>query len=169
MDSNQNPTHDKSHSNMSIDELEILEQSCHIPEFNFSSPISSISSNCSSPDPEHTIQPQALLEQLENHLNHTNSSFVSLDELNSLIFPPSDDSGSSACSVTSSSTVKNIEVLETIFEDCYLETPPGTPSTPRPKKPRRLIRLNISQRHVEFDEFKENFQSNSNNDEPKNV
>lgn len=174
MDNQNNPQHDKSHSNMSSDELEILEQSCHIPDFNFSSPISSISSNCSSPDPEHTIHPQALLEQLENHLNLSshNSSFVSLEELNSLIFPPSDESGSSACSVASSSTVKNIEVLETIFEDCYLETPPGTPSTPRPKKPRRLIRLNLSQRHVEFEEFKENFNLHSNchnDDESKDV
>lgn len=144
---------------MSIENIsfDMLESSCHLPDFEFSSPISSISSNCSSPDRDHTLQPRALLEQLENHIN---SSFVSLDELNSQISPPSDGSGSS-CSAASSSTMKNIEVLETIFEDCYLETPPGTPSTPRPKKARRLIRLSIA-RQVEFDEMKENLNTPSN-------
>lgn len=163
MDTRDIDPHEKSQVELSTDNFEILEESCHIPEFEFSSPISSISSNCSSPDPEHTLQPRVLLEQLENHLD--NSSFVSLDELNSLIYPPSDGSGSSCNSVASSSTVKNMEVLETIFEDCYLETPPGTPSTPRPKKPRRLIRISLTQRQVEFDEFKENLQSNCNDKE----
>lgn len=132
--------------------LEVLEQSCNMPDFEFSSPISSInSSNCSSPDRDHTLEPRVLLEQLENHIN---SSYVSLEELNSQISPPSDGSGSS-CSAASSSTIKNVEVLETIFEDCYLETPPGTPSSPRRKKPRRLIRMSLA-RKVEFEEMKEN-------------
>lgn len=148
---------DKSSLNLdtgSFGVLETLEQSCHMPDFEFSSPISSInSSNCSSPDRDHTFQPRVLLEQLENHIN---SSFVSLEELNSQISPPSDGSGSSF-SAASSSTLKNVEVLETIYEDCYLETPPGTPTSPIRKKARKMTSLRISlARQVEFEEMKEN-------------
>lgn len=151
---------DKSMISVENASFELLEQSCcHLPDFEFSSPISSISSNCSSPDRdrEHTLQPRVLLEQLENHIN---SSFVSLEELNSQISPPSDGSGSNS-SVASCSTIKNVEVLETIFEDCYLETPPGTPSTPsRPKKARRLIRMSLA-KQMEFEEMKENVEESN--------
>lgn len=141
--------------NVSMEVQESLELSYaqNMPGFEFSSPISSISSNCSSPDRDHTLQPRVLLEQLENHIN---ASFVSLDELNSQISPPLDASGAS-CS-GQSSTIKAVEVLETIFEDCYLETPPGTPTTPRPKRPRlrqSLVRMSLA-RQVDFDEMKEN-------------
>jgi hypothetical protein len=123
-----------------------LEQSLDMPTFEFSSPISSIGSNCSSPDRERTIQPHPLLEQ--SNLNDS-SDYVSLEDLKSQISPPSDGE----CSGFSSS--KKIDMLETIFEDCYLETPPGTPNTPRPKKP-RLFRMNLSN----YEEFKENVQNN---------
>lgn len=123
-----------------------LEQSLDMPTFEFSSPISSIGSNCSSPDRERTIQPHLLLEQ--SNFNDS-SDYVSLEDLKSQISPPSDGE----CSGFSSS--KKVDMLETIFEDCYLETPPGTPNTPRPKKP-RLFRLSLSN----YDEFKENVQNN---------
>lgn len=121
------------------------------PTFEFSSPISSIGSACSSPDRERTIQPQALQELTNDFLNDS-SEFVSLEELKSQISPPSDDECSDF-----GSTKKPIDQLETIFEDCYLETPPGTPTTPRLKRPRRLVRLNLSSN---FEECKENVQSN---------
>jgi hypothetical protein len=126
---------------------EQLEQSLDMPSFEFSSPISSIGSNCSSP--ERTIQPQQLFESdIAN--NNDSSDYVSLEDLKSQISPPSDGEMSGF-----GSSKKVIDVLETIFEDCYLETPPGTPSTPRPKKPRRA-RMNLNS----FEEFKENVQNN---------
>lgn len=137
---------DKSHADPANGsfQYDALEQSLDMPTFEFSSPISSIGSACSSPDREQTIQPQP-----DDDFNDS-SDFVSLDELQSQISPPSDGETS-----TIGSSRKAIEVLETIFEDCYLETPPGTPTTPRRKKPRRA-RLNLNQ----LDEFKENVQSN---------
>lgn len=130
-------------------EYDVLELSLNLPTFEFSSPISSIGSNCSSPDRERTIQPQ----QLQDNPNLDDSSdFVSLEDLKSQISPPSESDGE-CCGFES--TQKTIDVLETIFEDCYLETPPGTPNTPRAKKPRR-VRMNLTL----FDEFKENVQNN---------
>lgn len=129
-------------------QYDTLEQSSNMPTFEFSSPISSIGSNCSSPDRERTLQPQALFQ---DDFNFNNSSdFVSLEELKSQISPPSEGE----CSGLGSSK-KIVDVLETIFEDCYLETPPGTPTTPRLKKPRRA-RQNLEQ----LEEFKENVQNN---------
>lgn len=130
-----------------------LEQSLDMPTFEFSSPISSIGSNCSSPDRDRTIQPHPLLEQSD--MNNS-SEYVSLEDLKSQISPPSDGE----CSGFSSS--KKVDMLETIFEDCYLETPPGTPNTPRPKKPRRF-RMNLSN----YEEFKENVQNNNQPSEDK--
>jgi hypothetical protein len=130
-------------------QYEELEQSMDTPAFEFSSPISSIGSACSSPDHEHTIQPRPLQELSEGNLNDS-SDFVSLEELKSQISPPSDGECSGV-----GSTKKSLDVLETIFEDCYLETPPGTPTTPRRKKPRRFVRMNLSSN---FEEFKENVQ-----------
>lgn len=132
-------------------QYEELEQSLDMPTFEFSSPISSIGSACSSPDRERTIQPQALQELTNDNLNDS-SDFVSLEELKSQISPPSDDE----CSGFGSSK-KPLDLLETIFEDCYLETPPGTPTTPRNKKARRLVRMNLSSN---YEEFKENVQNN---------
>lgn len=130
------------------DALEVSYQ-LDLPTFEFSSPISSIGSNCSSP--ERTIQPQNRLRD-DDVLNES-SDFVSLEDLQSQISPPSDGELSEACSS------KRVFELETIFEDCYLETPPGTPNTPRPKRMRRGARINLSC----FDEFKENVQIQNNN------
>lgn len=126
-----------------------LEQSLEIPTFEFSSPISSIGSNCSSPDRERTIQPM-----LDFADNNESSEYVSLDDLQSQISPPSDGD--------STAPPKLLDKLETIFEDCYLETPPGTPTTPRPKKARR-VRMNLSN----FEEFKENVQNN--HEQPEDI
>lgn len=128
-----------------------LERSRDMPIFEFSSPISSIGSACSSPERERTIQNQAL-QELTNDLLNDSSEFVSLEELKSQISPPSDDECSGL-----GSTIKPVDLLETIFEDCYLETPPGTPTTPRLKRPRRLVRMNLSSN---FEECKENVQNN---------
>lgn len=128
-------------------QYDALEQSLDVPTFEFSSPISSIGSNCSSPDRERTIQPMPFHDQSES--DYSSDDFVSVEDLKSQISPPSDDEYSALGSSQKT-------VLETIFEDCYLETPPGTPNTPRSKKPRRF-RLNLSS----FEEFKENVQINN--------
>jgi hypothetical protein len=124
-------------------QYEALDEMARVPNFELSSPISSIGSNCSSPDRERTIQPLQSIDQCE--LNDS-TEFVSLEELKSQILPPSDNDNSAS---------DKINVLETIFEDCYLETPPGTPNTPRPNMSRRF-RMNLSN----FEEFKENVQKN---------
>lgn len=142
---------DISSDNGVFDHYGELEQSLDMPTFEFSSPISSIGSNCSSP--ERTIQPQIRREE-DDILNESGdfSDFVSLDSLVSQISPPSDGEFSGA-----NSSKKAVE-LETIFEDCYLETPPGTPNTPRSKRTRRGVRMNLSR----FDEWcKENVQNNN--------
>lgn len=137
-----------------------LEQSLDAPAFEFSSPISSISSNCSSPD--RTVQQQNY-ETFGNEIDMNDSDeFVSLEELRSQISPLSDDE---LC-ITNSATLVRKSMLETIYEDVYLETPPGTPSagtssaTPsekNKKRKRRLVRTDLSK----CDEFKENVQMNS--------
>lgn len=129
-----------------------LEQSLDLPEFEFSSPISSISSNCSSPD--RTVQQ----EHYPNDIEMDNcDEFVSLEELKSQISLPMDDE---FCTPNSATLVRN-SLLETIYEDVYLETPPGTPSSSGPsdhkKRKRRLVRTDLSK----CDEFKENVQMNS--------
>ncbi|KAG5681273.1 hypothetical protein PVAND_010724 [Polypedilum vanderplanki] len=127
-----------------------LEQSMDMPAFEFSSPISSISSNCSSPD--RTVQQEATEEDF--HMNDS-SEFVSLEELKSQISPPSDDDDD-----CSAATLTRKSILETIYEDIYLETPPGSPSTSSilPKRRRRVVRTDLSK----CDEFKENVQKNLN-------
>lgn len=127
--------------------VDILEESQDIPSFEFSSPISSISSSCSSPDCERTVETRHNLDEMDCH---DSDDFVSLDELKSQISPPSEGDCSEVCSSSK---------LETIFEDCYLETPPGTPTSTRPKKARRF-RMNLNS----FEEFKENVQNNNDND-----
>jgi hypothetical protein len=139
-------------------QYDALEQSMDMPTFEFSSPISSIGSACSSPDRERTIQPQALQELTNDNFIDSSGDFVSLEDLKSQISPPSDDE----CSGFGSSK-KPLDLLETIFEDCYLETPPGTPTTPRAKKVRRLVRMNLSSN---FEEFKENVQTTNHNQQP---
>jgi len=129
-----------------------LEQSLDLPEFEFSSPISSISSNCSSPD--RTVQQ----EHYPNDIEMDNcDEFVSLEELKSQISLPMDDE---FCTPNSATLVRN-SLLETIYEDVYLETPPGTPSSSgrsdHKKRKRRLVRTDLSK----CDEFKENVQMNS--------
>lgn len=147
--SNHDPEKDERDPHQDSFQYEALEQSMDIPTFEFSSPISSIGSNCSSPERERTILPHHMLDDSDFD---DSSDYVSLDDLRSQISPPSDGE----CSGFGSSK-KVIDVLETIFEDCYLETPPGTPTTPirNPKKPRRA-RMNLST----FEEFKENVQNN---------
>lgn len=130
-----------------------LEQSL-VPAFEFSSPISSISSTCSSPD--RTAMPDNYREYLVNEeLEEDFSDFVSLEELKSQISPPSDDE----CSATK--TLTRHSNLETIFEDVYLETPPGTPTTTsgdvlKTRKRRLIARTDLSK----CEEFKENVQKN---------
>ncbi|KAL7033748.1 hypothetical protein ACKWTF_007707 [Chironomus riparius] len=126
-----------------------LEQSLDLPEFEFSSPISSISSNCSSP--ERTVQQ----EHYQNDIVMDDSDdFVSLEELKSQISLPNDDE---LCTPNSATLVRK-SMLETIYEDVYLETPPGTLSSSGHKnRKRRLVRTDLSK----CDEFKENVQMNS--------
>lgn len=132
------------------DEYGELEQSL-APAFEFSSPISSISSTCSSPDRtamnENYRQDEKMNENLEDDFN----DFVSLEELKSQISPPSDE-----CSATT--TLTRHSNLETIFEDVYLETPPGTPNTDvlKTRKRKVIARTDLSK----CDEFKENVQKN---------
>lgn len=129
---------------------DVLDQSLDLPTFEFSSPISSIGSHCSSPDRDQTVQAQFLSQVQEDFDEDETGDYVSLEDLKSQISPPSDDecSGFNSCS--------KIDVLETIFEDCYLETPPKTPGTPKLKKPRRF-RVNLNN----FEEYKENIQTNN--------
>lgn len=112
----------------------------HLPVFEFSSPISSIadvSSADNTPEKEMTLQPRLPLDDETN-----NDSFMSIEDIQSLISPPYD-------------TTPKCDGLETIFEHCYLETGPGTPTTPRTNRLRR-VRINLNN----FDEFKENVQNN---------
>lgn len=153
-DERENP--DQSTDDNGSFQYDALEQSLDMPTFEFSSPISSIGSNCSSPDRERTIQQQPLQEQEADNQNDS-SLYVSLEELKSQISPPSDGNCSGL-----NSTTKPLDHLETIFEDCYLETPPGTPTTPRPKKRARRARVNLNS----FDEFKENLIVNCNQQLP---
>ena len=128
-----------------------LEQSLDIPTFELSSPISSISSTTSSPE-KTTVPNEMVLISLENLQMNDSSEFVSLEELNSQISPPSDLSGAE-----NTSTLTRRSILETIYEDIYLETPPGTPSSSNPPtRKRRLPRMDLSK----CDEFKENVQKN---------
>lgn len=122
-----------------------------VPAFEFSSPISSISSTCSSPD-RTTIQEHQHHDMNED-LDDDFSDFVSLEELRSQISPPSDDDYSAANTLTKHSN------LETIFEDVYLETPPGTPTTSdllKTRKRRIVARTDLNK----CEEFKENIQKN---------
>jgi hypothetical protein len=125
-----------------------LEQSDILPAFEFSSPISSISSNCSSP--ERTVQPMV---HEDDNSEMESCDFVSLEELRSQISPPSDDEYGDCSTLTSRKSI-----LETIYEDIYLETPPGTPSCNSGQKQlkRRAVRADLSK----CDEFKENVQKN---------
>lgn len=108
-----------------------LDSSNYLPSFEFSSPISSIASeDFSSPERDQTLQTRQ--PQIDEQ------DWMSIDEIQNLISPPSD---------TPSNTRDG---LETIFENCYLEIGPGTPTTPR-NIPRR-VRINLNN----FDEFKEN-------------
>lgn len=135
-----------------------LEQSL-VPAFEFSSPISSISSNCSSPDrtaiPDNQPYRKCLIED-DFDDGDDDDDFVSLEELKSQISPPSDDDCSSAKTLTRHSH------LETIFEDVYLETPPGTPTGSdmvKTRKRRMATRMDLSK----CEEFKENVQNISDN------
>lgn len=131
-----------------------------LPAFEFSSPISSISSNCSSPDrttmPEK--RPHCYQEMFDDDDDFEDDSedFVSLEELKSQISPPSDDECNSAAK-----TLTKHSNLETIFEDVYLETPPGTPTTTsdvlKIRKRRIVTRMDLSK----CEEFKENVENNS--------
>lgn len=135
-----------------------LEQSL-VPAFEFSSPISSISSNCSSPD--RTAMPDNHPYRscnIDDDFEDDDDDFVSLEELKSQISPPSDDECSAARTLTRHSH------LETIFEDVYLETPPGTPTTGsnemlKTRKRRLTTRMDLSK----CEEFKENVQNSSDN------
>jgi hypothetical protein len=123
-----------------------LEESMGAPIFELSSPISSISSNCSSPD--RTVQREYVVN--EDVCMEDSNDFVSLEELDSQISPPAD--GDSAAYLMQRSN------LETIYEGIYLETPPGTPGTSASSsaRKRRLLRTDLSK----CDEFKENVQKN---------
>jgi hypothetical protein len=138
-------------------ELEIS----NVPTFEFSSPISTIS-NCSSPDRD-TIRNSNLHhdemdlfddEDDDDDDDDDMNDFVSLEELNSQISPPSDDEKSTI-------TLNRKSLLETIFEDVYLETPPGSPSaqnsSAQKHRTRRTFRTDLSK----CDEFKENIQDNN--------
>lgn len=122
-----------------------------VPAFEFSSPISSISSTCSSPD--RTTIPESHRNNMNEDLDDDFSDFVSLEELRSQISPPSDNEFSAADTLTKHSN------LETIFEDVYLETPPGTPTTSdlmKTRKRRIVARTDLNK----CEEFKENVQKN---------
>lgn len=167
-DSQLNTTNEEVHHQLNItstttdvsfqyDEYGELEQSL-VPAFEFSSPISSISSSCSSPD--RTAMPDNYpfrYHEIDDDFEENSSDdddFVSLEELKSQISPPSDDE----CSSAAKTLTKNSH-LETIFEDVYLETPPGTPSSNgdllKSRKRRIATRMDLSK----CEEFKENVQN----------
>lgn len=151
-------------TSLQYDELNYgeLEQSIDVPAFEFSSPISSISSNCSSPDRTAVQQHHCGYNNVDDYddvFEMDTNEFVSLEELKSQISPPSDDE----CSTL---TLTRKSTLETIFEDTYLETPPSTPSNgfsslsssaSNARRKRRLVRTDLSKT---CDEFKENVQKN---------
>jgi hypothetical protein len=134
------------------DEYGELEQSL-VPAFEFSSPISSISSNCSSPDRTAIPENHYRSCNIDDSFEDDDDDFVSLEELKSQISPPSDDECSAAKTLTRHSH------LETIFEDVYLETPPGTPTGNsdmlKSRKRRITTRMDLSK----CEEFKENVQN----------
>ena len=152
-DSQQNVN--STNSSFQYEEYGELEQSL-IPAFEFSFPISSISSNCSSPDRTPMADNQNYRRNIDNEFDENfeenTDDFVSLEELKSQISPPCDDDECSANTLTRHSN------LETIFEDVYLETPPGTPTTSngfqRSRKRRMATRMDLSK----CEEFKENVQ-----------
>lgn len=125
--------------------IDVLEEPESFPAFEFSSPISSIGSNCSSPDRDRAHHAPKNFDEMDCD---DFDEFVSLEELKSRISPPSEGDASTDS--------KKVEYLETIFEDCYLETPPGTPTSTRPNKARRF-RMNLNS----FEEFKEQHVQNS--------
>lgn len=129
-----------------------LEQISETPQFEFSSPISSISSNCSSPE----IQKNFTLNEDDTYINDSHE-FISLDELRSQISLPSDEEFR-----PSSATLVRKSILETIYEDQYLETPPSfkkkTLSFENDKCRQRLFPVERSSR----EEFKENVELNQN-------
>lgn len=115
--------------------------------FEFSSPISSIGSSCSSPVSDCEQSNQVFPDDTEENAS---ADYVSIEDLQSQISPPSDDKRGGIADTSNNKTT----VLETIFEDCYLETPPGSPRTPRSKRT-RPFRINLSN----FEEFKESIQN----------
>jgi len=109
--------------------------------FEFSSPISSIGSSCSSPSSDFE---ESIRVFPDDHEENASADYVSIEDLRSQISPPSDDKSGGFDDISSNKTT----VLETIFEGCYLETPPGSPRTPRskknktiPNKPEQLRRI----------------------------
>lgn len=91
------------------------DNSSTIHSFEFSSPISSIGSNSSE------IEQVNLSQALEDVPEYESNDYISLEEIKSQIFPPSESSNSHSCA-------SRVDVLETIYEDCedyiHCKTPP---------------------------------------------
>lgn len=112
-----------------------------LPAFNFSSPISSISSDDSFESREYLSIPGDSHSEYDD-FNET-SDFISLEDLNTQITPPN--------SAAPSTAKKQRHQLETIHEGVYLDTPPKMAG-----KSRRKIKVNLNE-----EEFKENVQTNN--------
>lgn len=112
-----------------------------LPAFNFSSPISSISSNDSIENREYFSILCDTHSEYEDF--DETSDFISLEYLNTQITPPN--------SAAPSTSKKQQHQLETIHEGVYLDTPPKLIG-----KSRRKVKINLNE-----EEFKENVQTNN--------
>lgn len=112
-----------------------------LPTFNFSSPISSISSDDSFESREYLSIPGDSHSEYDDFSE--TSDFISLEDLNTQITPPN--------SAAPSTSKKQRHQLETIHEGVYLDTPPKMTG-----KSRRKVKVNLNE-----EEFKENVQTNN--------
>lgn len=137
----EDPTISYLNPNESLELLKLDKYEDVLPAFNFSSPISSISSDDSFESREYLSIPGDSHSEYDDFSE--TSDFISLEDLNTQITPPN--------SAAPSTSKKQRHQLETIHEGVYLDTPPKMTG-----KSRRKVKVNLNE-----EEFKENVQTNN--------